>query len=236
MIFRCFRLLSWALCSVIKVFIGYSWLIFFHDATAPCVLGPPHYRGFAITLRDTTVGRISLVELSAISSTFTWQDPTLTNIDIYPGGMQTLNPTKRAAARASLRPRGNWSRQNWQITPSRWVAWSALLVKPAANLLDCGTVFFTVCCVLHVVSYIPCCLLCLECPLIFIFRDVHFIIALGTILFGSCCTCPSQHNYSFSMTHGLSLTPNISLIVSFMTCPLGLLKACIWVSSNTLIS
>jgi hypothetical protein len=39
--------------------------IFLHDATAPSGPGPPHYRGFTITLRHTTLGRNSLDEWSA---------------------------------------------------------------------------------------------------------------------------------------------------------------------------
>jgi hypothetical protein len=31
-----------------------------HGATAPSVPGPPHYRGFTITLRHTTLGRTPL--------------------------------------------------------------------------------------------------------------------------------------------------------------------------------
>ena len=33
-----------------------------HGATAPNGLGPPHYRGFTISLRHTTLGRTSLDE------------------------------------------------------------------------------------------------------------------------------------------------------------------------------
>ena len=39
--------------------------IFFRDATAHCGPGPPHYRGFTITLRQTTFGRTPPDELSA---------------------------------------------------------------------------------------------------------------------------------------------------------------------------
>jgi hypothetical protein len=37
----------------------------FHGATAVSGRGPPHYRGFAITLRQTTLRRTPLDELSA---------------------------------------------------------------------------------------------------------------------------------------------------------------------------
>jgi hypothetical protein len=36
--------------------------IFFHDTTAPSGPGPPHYRGFTIKLRHTTLGRTPLDE------------------------------------------------------------------------------------------------------------------------------------------------------------------------------
>jgi hypothetical protein len=39
--------------------------IFFHGATAPSGPGPPHYRGFTITLRHTTLSRTPLDEWSA---------------------------------------------------------------------------------------------------------------------------------------------------------------------------
>jgi hypothetical protein len=35
---------------------------FLHGATAPSGPGPPHYRGFTITLRHTTLGRTPLDE------------------------------------------------------------------------------------------------------------------------------------------------------------------------------
>jgi len=38
--------------------------IFSHDATAPSGQGPPYYRGFTITLRHTTVGRIPVEDTS----------------------------------------------------------------------------------------------------------------------------------------------------------------------------
>jgi hypothetical protein len=47
------------------IFIAYDlWDIFSHSATAPSGPGPPHYRGFTITLRHTTLGRTPLDEWS----------------------------------------------------------------------------------------------------------------------------------------------------------------------------
>jgi hypothetical protein len=67
---------------------------------------PSHYRGFTITLRHTTLSRTSLDEWSARR-----RDLYLTthNTHIHaPGGIRTVNPSKRAAADPRLRPRGHW--------------------------------------------------------------------------------------------------------------------------------
>jgi hypothetical protein len=40
----------------------YFLIFFFHGATARSSPGPPHYRGFNITLRQTTVGKTPLGE------------------------------------------------------------------------------------------------------------------------------------------------------------------------------
>jgi hypothetical protein len=65
----------------------------------------PHYRGFMITLRYTTLGKIALDEWSARS-----RDLYLTTHKIHPGGIRTHNRSKRAAADPRLRPRGHWDR------------------------------------------------------------------------------------------------------------------------------
>jgi len=39
-----------------------SCLIFFHGTKAPNGLGPPHYRGFTVTIRHTALGRTPLDE------------------------------------------------------------------------------------------------------------------------------------------------------------------------------
>jgi hypothetical protein len=59
-----------------------------HGATAPSGPGPPHYEGFTITLRHTTLGRAPLDELSARRK------------DLYP---TTHNTQKR---QASMSPAG----------------------------------------------------------------------------------------------------------------------------------
>ena len=63
-------------------------------ATAPNWLGPPRYRGFAITLRHTTVGRTSLDEWSARRRDL---ELTTHNKHPCPGRTRTRHPSKRAA-------------------------------------------------------------------------------------------------------------------------------------------
>jgi hypothetical protein len=75
----------------------------FHGATAPSVPGFPHYRASTITLSHTTLGRISDQPDNTQHSQET---------DIHaPGGIRTLNPSKRAAADPRVRPRGHWKGQ-----------------------------------------------------------------------------------------------------------------------------
>ena len=71
----------------------------FHGAMAPSVPGPPQYRAFTITLRHTTLGRMS----DRPDNTQHSQEP-----DIHaPGGIRTLNPSKREAADTRIRSRGH---------------------------------------------------------------------------------------------------------------------------------
>ena len=86
--------------------------IFFYVATAHTVPGSPHYWGFMITLRHSTLDRTPCGQV--ISPT---QRHLLDNIqhsqetDIHsPGGIQTHNSTKQATANPRLRPRGHWDR------------------------------------------------------------------------------------------------------------------------------
>jgi len=85
---------------------------FFFCAAALSRSRPPHYWGFTITFRHTTLGRSPLYEWSARH-----RDPYLTThntqqTDIHgPGGIRTHNPSKRAAAGQCVRPRGHWDRR-----------------------------------------------------------------------------------------------------------------------------
>jgi hypothetical protein len=84
--------------------------LFFHGAKAPSEPRPPHYRGFTIKLRQTTIGRTPLDERSARRRAFYL---TVHNIhkrqkSMPPGGIRTPKTRKRAAVNPRLRPRGHW--------------------------------------------------------------------------------------------------------------------------------
>jgi hypothetical protein len=72
----------------------YSWF------DSPSRSRPTHCSGFEITLRHTTLGRTPLDERST-----RLRNLYLTDMDTH-GVIRTLNPSKQAAADASLRPRG----------------------------------------------------------------------------------------------------------------------------------
>jgi len=65
-------------------------LYLFHGAIAHSGPGPPHYRGFTITLRHSTLGRTPLDEWTA-RRTDLWQHTALT-IDRHPCRWWDLNP------------------------------------------------------------------------------------------------------------------------------------------------
>jgi hypothetical protein len=82
-----------------------SYIFFFDCAKALTGPRPPHYRGFTITLRHSTLGRTSLDERSTRR-----RDKTLTTNNTYVlGGIRTWNSSKRTAVDPRLRPRGHWS-------------------------------------------------------------------------------------------------------------------------------
>jgi hypothetical protein len=79
--------------------------------TAPWGPRPPHYRGFTITLRHTTLGRTPLDEWSARHRDLYLTTHNKHNTNIHAtGGIRTRNPSKRTAADPRLRPRGHWDR------------------------------------------------------------------------------------------------------------------------------
>jgi hypothetical protein len=60
------KILCAILCSPLReIFPAHLIFLDFHGGTTPSGPGPPHYRGFTITLRHTTLGRTPLDEWSA---------------------------------------------------------------------------------------------------------------------------------------------------------------------------
>jgi hypothetical protein len=98
-----------------SIFAILSWyIVFFHGTTAPSGPGPPHYRGFTITIRHTTFGRTSLDKWSASSRDLymTTHNTRHTQENINTtGGILTHNPSKRTATDPRLRPSGHWNRR-----------------------------------------------------------------------------------------------------------------------------
>jgi hypothetical protein len=92
----------------VRSFIIYTF--FSNGATAPWGPRPPHYQGFTITLRHTTLGGTPLDERSARR-----RDLYLTTHNTHKrhpcsGGIRTCNPNKRPAVDPRLRPHGYWDR------------------------------------------------------------------------------------------------------------------------------
>ena len=94
-------------------------IFFIPVATAPSGSGPPHYLGFTITLRHTTLVRTSLDEWSArrrdlyMTTHNAYKRETLTP----PGGIRTYDPSERTAADQRLRPRDHWDRRCSVLLP-----------------------------------------------------------------------------------------------------------------------
>ena len=75
--------------------------------------GPPHSRGLYITYNDASQS-VALLWTSdqpvAETSNFTTHNTHNRQTSMFPGGIRTHNPSKRAAADPRLRPRGYWDR------------------------------------------------------------------------------------------------------------------------------
>jgi hypothetical protein len=85
---------------------------FFLMAQNPRGPRPPHYGGFEITLRHTTLGRTPEDERSACRRDLylTTQNTHKRQTSMLQAGFKTRNPSKRAAVDPRLRPRGHWDR------------------------------------------------------------------------------------------------------------------------------
>jgi hypothetical protein len=95
-------------------------IFFSHGATAPSGPGWLQYRGFAITLRHTTVSRTPLDEWSARR-----RDLYLTThngeTSMPPVGVE-VTTSKRVAADTRLRPCGHWDRLLTILDGFEWLA------------------------------------------------------------------------------------------------------------------
>ena len=102
-----------------RLLIQRNKIIFFflHGATAHSGPRPPHYRGFTITLRHTTLGRTPLDQWSARRRDNNTQYSQETDIHA-PGGVRTRSPSKRKTADPRLGPHGHWvTGNNINTTP-----------------------------------------------------------------------------------------------------------------------
>ena len=105
---------------------------FSHEATALSGPGLPQYRGFTITIKQTILGRIPLVERSAqrinLYLTHTQHSQ---ETDFHSScKIRTHNPSKRAAADPRLRLGGHWERR---------LIWNMLPHNAAVKFLICPT-------------------------------------------------------------------------------------------------
>ena len=96
---------------LLHILISFTDLLFFpppHGATAPSGPGPPHYRGFTITLRHTkthTLGWSPQDEWPGRRRDLYLTTHNTHKRDIHaPGGFRKPNPIRRAAADPRLRP------------------------------------------------------------------------------------------------------------------------------------
>ena len=83
-------------------------ILFCHGETAPSGPGPPHYRGFTIPLRHTTLGRTPLDERSARRRDLHLTTQYSPETSMPQKGLKPRNRIQRAATDSRLRLRGLW--------------------------------------------------------------------------------------------------------------------------------
>jgi hypothetical protein len=94
---------------------AYMKIILWPDS--PTGHGPPHYRGFMITIRHNTLGWTPLDEWSACRRDLYLTTHHFEEEDVHaPGGIRTRNPSKRTAADPCLRPHSYCDRRLFQDT------------------------------------------------------------------------------------------------------------------------
>ena len=92
--------------------IHYNYFFYFHGAIVLVGPGPPHCRGFTITLTHTTLGRTPLDEWSSLGRDLSAWQHTAPTTDRLPCPRWDSNPQFRQAGgrRPTPRPRGCWDR------------------------------------------------------------------------------------------------------------------------------
>ena len=102
-------------------------------------IGPrtPHYRGFTITLRHTTVGRTPLDEWPVRHTPLPHRTQQSQETDTHaPDGIRSRNTSKRAAVDPCLRPRSHWDRSSPCYVIKLWLKCSKkLLPSPSMSKL-----------------------------------------------------------------------------------------------------
>jgi len=84
---------------------------FVHNTTVTSGTEPPHYRGFTITLRHTSLGSIFWTSDGSVAVTSTWQHHTTLTRGIHASGsIRTRISSQRAAADPRLKQRGRCDR------------------------------------------------------------------------------------------------------------------------------
>ena len=85
---------------------------FYHGSTSRSGPGHPHFRGFTITFRYTTLGRTSLDQWPAQHKDLCVITHNIRKKQTFmpPAGIRTWNPSKQVTADPRLRPRGHWHR------------------------------------------------------------------------------------------------------------------------------
>jgi hypothetical protein len=81
----------------------------------PSGIGPPHYQGFGITLRYTTLGRTPLEEQSASRRDLCFTTHDIHNKHPCHKEIRTYNLSRRSVAEPRIRPLGHWDRQDWML-------------------------------------------------------------------------------------------------------------------------
>ena len=143
-------------------------VIFLPWSNSPSGPRPPHWQGFMITRRHTTFHRTPLGEWSARRRDLYLTTRNIHKTDIYaPGGIRTHNPSKRAAAKPRLRPRGYWDRRLvWLLVIImhgvyndkylfRYLYWQSRSTATYRHLRECIAFKIAKCCLYCVLKHKP---------------------------------------------------------------------------------